>query len=404
MKNLVVILAAAGAGRRMGLGMNKAFLLLEGLPVIVHNLQQINRVAEVKRAIIVVRPDELTEGLEILQKYESAYFPNLSWQITAGGRERQDSVFNALCLVKDDEEFVAVHDGARPFATPDIFARVFAAAQKSGAAVAAVPVKDTTKLVDVEGRIITTLERSKLRAIQTPQIFRTQLLKRAYEMLQKENVDVTDDAGAVELLGYPVFVAEGAYTNNKITTPEDLIWAKALLQKGEIQPVIGDRNLRVRVGSGFDVHCLTAGRKLILCGVHIPCELGLAGHSDADVAVHALMDAMLGSVALGDIGQHFPDTDEKYKGADSLVLLRHVAQLLREKGWQVGNADITIIAQKPKLAAYRAKMQSNLAVVLELDKDAINVKATTTEMLGFTGRGEGIAAQAVVTVYRSPMQ
>ena len=181
--------------------MNKAFLLLEGLPVIVHNLHQVSQVAGVKRAIIVVRPDELAEGTAILQKYEATYFPELSWQIIAGGRERQDSVFNALCLVQDGEDFVAVHDGARPFATPDIFARVFEAAQISGAAVAGVPVKDTTKLIDAEGKVITTLERSKLRAIQTPQIFRTQLLKQAYEMLQREKIDVTDDAGAVELFG-----------------------------------------------------------------------------------------------------------------------------------------------------------------------------------------------------------
>ena len=165
-----------------------------------------------------------------------------------------------------------------------------------------------------------------------------------------------------------------------------------------------NRNPMRRVGSGFDVHRLAAERKLILCGVHVPYELGLAGHSDADVAVHALMDAMLGAVALGDIGQHFPDTDEKYKGADSMVLLQQVIKLLEEKGWQVGNADITIIAQKPKLAAYREQMQNNIAAVLKIDKDAINVKATTTEQLGFTGRGEGIAAQAVVTVCRLPQQ
>lgn len=401
MKKLVVILAAAGLGRRMGLGMNKAFLLLEGLPIIVHNLHQISKVPEVERAIIVVGPDELTEGTAILQKFENTYFPHLKWQITTGGRERQDSVFNALCLVGEDEEFVAVHDGARPFATPGIFASVFAAAQKSGAAVAGVPVKDTTKFINAEGQVITTLERSKLRAIQTPQIFRTQLLKQAYEKLRREKIEVTDDASAVELLGQPVVVAEGAYSNNKITTPEDLVWAKALLRKGEKSSVSDVRKPTMRVGSGFDVHCLVAERELILCGVQVPCELGLAGHSDADVAVHALMDAMLGAVALGDIGQHFPDTDEKYKNADSMILLRHVAKLLQEKGWQVGNADITIIAQKPKLAAYREQMQSNLTAALQLDKNAVNVKATTTEKLGFTGRGEGIAAQAVVTVLRT---
>ena len=400
MEKIVVILAAAGSGRRMGLGMNKAFLLLEGLPVIVHNLRQVSQAKGVKRVIVVVRPDEVAEAAAILRKYAPVCFSELSWQIIAGGKERQNSVFNALCLVQDDEDFVAVHDAARPFATPDIFARVFAAAQINGAAVAGVPVKDTTKLIDAEGKVLTTLERSKLRAVQTPQIFRTQLLKQAYKMLQKEKIEVTDDAGAVELLGQPVVVAEGSYTNNKITTPEDLVWAKALLHKGEDNPVNEERNIPMRVGSGFDVHCLAAERKLILCGVQIPYELGLAGHSDADVAVHALMDAMLGAVALGDIGQHFPDTDEKYKGADSMLLLRHVTQLLLEKGWQVGNADITIIAQKPKLAAYREQMQNNIAAVLKIDKDAINVKATTTERLGFTGRGEGIAAQAVVTVFQ----
>ncbi|MGL5207146.1 MAG: 2-C-methyl-D-erythritol 4-phosphate cytidylyltransferase [Acidaminococcaceae bacterium] len=399
MKKLVVIVAAAGAGRRMGLGMNKAFLLLAGVPIIVHNLHQVSQVPEVERVIVVVGPGELAAAKTILQKYAAVYFPHLNWQITGGGRERQDSVFNALCLVHD-EEFVAVHDGARPFATPDVFTCVFSAAQKSGAAVAGVPVKDTTKIIDAEGKVITTLERSKLRAIQTPQIFRTQLLKQAYEMLRRKKIEVTDDAGAVELLGHPVIVAEGAYTNNKITTPEDLVWAEALLHKGEESSVSDDRKQTIRVGSGFDVHCFAPARKLILCGVQVPYELGLAGHSDADVAVHALMDAMLGAVALGDIGQHFPDTDESYKGADSIVLLRHVKKLLAEKGWQVGNADITIIAQKPKLAVYREQMQSNLADALRLGKDAVNVKATTTEQLGFTGRGEGIAAQAVVTVCR----
>ena len=162
--------------------------------------------------------------------------------------------------------------------------------------------------------------------------------------------------------------------------------------------------MNIRVGFGYDVHKQVADRELWLGGIKLESSFGLLGHSDADVAVHALMDAMLGAVALGDIGQHFPDTDEKYKNADSMILLRHVARLLQEKGWQVGNADITIIAQKPKLAAYREQMQSNLAEVLQLDKDAVNVKATTTEQLGFTGRGEGIAAQAVITVCRLPQQ
>lgn len=401
MEKMIVILAAAGSGRRMGLGMNKAFLLLEGVPVIAHNLRQVSGVPEVERVIVVVRPDEVEEGTAIIKKYQHEYYPDLRWELTAGGNERQDSVANALDIIKETEGYVAVHDGARPFATPDVFDRVFAAAKNSGAAVAGVPVKDTTKVVAASGKVLETLERSKLRAIQTPQIFRLSLLREAYEKLRKENLQVTDDAGAVELLGADVVVAEGSYTNNKITTPDDLVWARALLHRGEYKDLKQDiMRPSIRVGSGFDVHRLAAGRKLILCGVEIPYELGLDGHSDADVAVHALMDAMLGAVCLGDIGEHFPDTDMAYKGADSMKLLRHVAGLLAAKGWRVGNADITIIAQKPKLAAYRQQMVKNIAEVLNLEFDAINVKATTTEQLGFTGRGEGIASQVLVTVYR----
>ena len=401
MEKMIVILAAAGSGRRMGLGMNKAFLLLEGVPVIAHNLRQVSGVPEVERVIVVVRPDEVEEGTAIIKKYQHEYYPDLRWELTAGGNERQDSVANALDIIKETEGYVAVHDGARPFATPDVFDRVFAAAKNSGAAVAGVPVKDTTKVVAASGKVLETLERSKLRAIQTPQIFRLSLLREAYEKLRKENLQVTDDAGAVELLGADVVVAEGSYTNNKITTPDDLVWARALLHRGEDKESKQDiMRPSIRVGSGFDVHRLTAGRKLILCGVEIPYELGLDGHSDADVAVHALMDAMLGAVSLGDIGEHFPDTDMAYKGADSMKLLRHVVGLLAAKGWRVGNADITIIAQKPKLAAYRQQMVKNIAEVLNLEFDAINVKATTTEQLGFTGRGEGIASQVLVTVYR----
>ena len=401
MEKMIVILAAAGSGRRMGLGMNKAFLLLEGVPVIAHNLRQVSGVPEVERVIVVVRPDEVEEGTASIKKYQHEYYPDLRWELTAGGNERQDSVANALDIIKETEGYVAVHDGARPFATPDVFDRVFAAAKNSGAAVAGVPVKDTTKVVAASGKVLETLERSKLRAIQTPQIFRLSLLREAYEKLRKENLQVTDDAGAVELLGADVVVAEGSYTNNKITTPDDLVWARALLHRGEGKDLKQDiMRSAIRVGSGFDVHRLTVGRKLILCGVEIPYELGLDGHSDADVAVHALMDAMLGAVCLGDIGEHFPDTDMAYKGADSMKLLRHVAGLLAAKGWRVGNADITIIAQKPKLAAYRQQMVKNIAEVLNLEFDAINVKATTTEQLGFTGRGEGIASQVLVTVYR----
>ena len=209
----------------------------------------------------------------------------------------------------------------------------------------------------------------------------TELIKRAFEKAYTDNYYGTDDAVLVERLGKEVSIARGSYSNIKITTREDL-------------------PLNVRVGMGYDVHKLTEERKLILCGVNIPFEKGLLGHSDADVAVHALMDAMLGAAAMGDIGRHFPDTDERYKGISSIILLKKVKELIDQEGYTVGNVDITIMAQKPKLAPYIEEMRKNVAGVLKLEIGDVNVKATTTEKLGFVGREEGIAAEAVCIINR----
>ena len=208
------------------------------------------------------------------------------------------------------------------------------------------------------------------------------------------------DASLVERLGVKVAVALGSYENIKITTPEDLLLAEKICADRGMTMMQSLKMPQFRVGSGYDVHRLTQNRKLILCGVEVPYEQGLDGHSDADVAVHALMDALLGAVALGDIGKHFPDTDDRFKGADSMKLLEHVLVLLKERCWRVNNADVTIIAQKPKLAGYIPAMRDNLAKTMGLEADAVNVKATTTEKLGFTGRGEGIAAEAVVSLIK----
>ena len=397
MDKLIVVLAAAGLGKRLGLGKNKAFVFLGKAPIMAYNLKGLNNLENLDRVIVVVGQNEIEEATELLTKFEQEYFPNVKWTVVAGGAERQDSVMNALGAIEETEGFVAVHDGARPFADKDVFLRVLEAAKKTGAAIAAVPVKDTIKTVNKEERVIETPNRSALRAVQTPQIFSIGLLKTAYANIRQKGITVTDDAGAVETLGVEVAVAEGSYENNKITTPEDLVWAEALLKKkGEIPTME-----TIRVGSGFDVHKLGPNRKLIICGVKVPYELGLIGHSDADVGTHALMDAMLGALGLGDIGKHFPDTDETYKDANSIKLLEHVVKLLEEKDWQVGNADVTIIAQMPKMAPFREEMENILAATLKIAKDRINVKATTTEQLGFPGRGEGIAAQAMVTLVRS---
>lgn len=219
--------------------------------------------------------------------------------------------------------------------------------------------------------------------------------------MRQQPGNVTDDASLVEQLGLPVTVAEGSYENIKITTPEDLVLAEklcksrglAMTEKNSVWP-------QFRVGSGFDVHKLVAERKLILCGIEVPYELGLLGHSDADVALHALMDALLGAAGMGDIGKHFPDTAMEFKDADSMVLLRQVLTLLHKQGWQVNNADVTIMAQKPKLAGYIPQMAANIAREMQVDVSAVNVKATTTEKLGFVGRGEGMASEAVVSIIK----
>lgn len=398
MDKLTVIVAAAGAGKRLGLGKNKAFAEVGGLPLLVQCLRMVNNTGMAHKTIVAVGADEVAMTEALLKDYHG-YFSGLQTTVVAGGAERTDSVKNALALA-GSEGWIAVHDGARPFAGTEVFERTLQAAQQTGAAIAAVPVKNTIKVVDAEGFVVNTPQRSSLMAVQTPQIFKAQLLQRAYSDENLKGAAVTDDASLVERLGVKVAVALGSYENIKITTPEDLLLAEKICADRGMTMMQSLKMPQFRVGSGYDVHRLTRDRKLILCGVEVPYELGLDGHSDADVAVHALMDALLGAAALGDIGKHFPDTDDRFKGADSMKLLEHVLALLKERCWSVNNADVTIIAQKPKLAGYIPAMRDNLAKAMGLEADAVNVKATTTEKLGFTGRGEGIAAEAVVSLIK----
>ena len=398
MDKLTVIVAAAGAGKRLGLGKNKAFAEVGGLPLLVQCLRMVNDTGMAHKTIVAVGADEVAMTEALLKDYHE-YFAGLQTTVVAGGAERTDSVKNALALA-GSEGWIAVHDGARPFAGTEVFERTLQAAQQTGAAIAAVPVKNTIKVVDADGFVVNTPQRSSLMAVQTPQIFKAQLLQCAYSDDNLKGAAVTDDASLVERLGVKVAVALGSYENIKITTPEDLLLAEKICADRGMTMMQNLKMPQFRVGSGYDVHRLTQNRKLILCGVEVPYELGLDGHSDADVAVHALMDALLGAAALGDIGKHFPDTDDRFKGADSMKLLEHVLTLLKERCWRVNNADVTIIAQKPKLAGYIPAMRDNLAKAMGLEADAVNVKATTTEKLGFTGRGEGIAAEAVVSLIK----
>ena len=348
---------------------------------------------------MVARP-ELFEQLEgWKQEYHLPDF-----RLTAGGDTRQQSVLNGVGCLSGQVEYVVIHDGARPFADRQLIDRCLQSAVEHQVATAAVPVKDTIKQAADDGSIAATPDRSRLYLTQTPQIFNAQLYRRAAEQAQAEGLDFTDDCQLMEHLGHRVWLAQGDYRNIKITTPEDIVIAQAIAESMEGEaPRMEQEKQRMplmRIGHGYDVHRLVEGRKLILGGVEIPWQKGLLGHSDADVLVHAVMDAILGAAALGDIGKHFPDTDPNYAGADSMLLLREVVRLVEEQGYQIGNLDCTVIAQQPKLKEYIPQMQERIAAVCKVQPNQVNVKATTEEKLGFTGTGEGMSAHCVCLLTR----
>jgi 2-C-methyl-D-erythritol 4-phosphate cytidylyltransferase/2-C-methyl-D-erythritol 2,4-cyclodiphosphate synthase len=315
--------------------------------------------------------------------------------IVAGGERRQDSVAVGLAALPEQTEIVVIHDGARPLANAELFDRCVQAATESGAAIAAIPVADTLKRVD--GQVIRgTVDRSGLWAAQTPQAFRLETLRRALAASAGE--DVTDEARLCEAVGIPVTVVPASLANLKVTHPEDIAVADALLRAQQALPAPG----QTRVGIGYDSHRFAVGRRLVLGGVAIPHDRGLEGHSDADVLLHAIADAILGAAALGDIGQHFPPTDERFRDADSQDLLREVVQLVRDAGWASVNVDATILAEAPRIAPHVTAMRSRIAACLGIEVDAVGVKATTNEGMGAIGRGEGIAALATATLVPVP--
>jgi 2-C-methyl-D-erythritol 2,4-cyclodiphosphate synthase/2-C-methyl-D-erythritol 4-phosphate cytidylyltransferase len=319
------------------------------------------------------------------------------YRVIPGGGLRQDSVLAGLKTLPPEVEIVVVHDGVRPFVPVSLIESCLQEAEKSGAAMAAVPVKDTLKSVSAENVIKHTINRTGVWQAQTPQVFRKSLLLEAYSRAaQKKDFVATDEAGLLELVGHPVKVVEGTETNIKITRQEDLILAKAILMERENGGKTREGVSQYCSGYGYDAHRLVKGRPLILGGEKIKHDKGLLGHSDADVLTHAFCDALLGAAGAGDIGTHFPDTDQKFKDMSSLKILADVAALIANKGFVLQNADITIVAQKPRLAPYFESMKENLAAACMVDPGRINLKATTTEQMGFEGREEGMSAHAVV--------
>lgn len=372
-KKIGVVIAAAGKGSRMEMDIPKQFLKVSGKPVIVKTFQAFADCDLVDNIYVVTDEKYMKWCRNLMVPYLTNRQLNKFTGIVSGGEQRQDSIYRALQAIDNQKigiDYILIHDGARPFVSQRIIEHTIAASVQNDAAIVCVRTKDTIRTKTE------TLNRDELMAVQTPQGFRYDTLKAAYKKAYEDGFYGTDDASLVEKLGVcPVFV-EGSYANIKITTREDL-------------PV------ETRIGKGFDVHKLVDDRKCILGGVEIPYKKGLLGHSDADVLLHAIMDAILGAAAMGDIGRHFPDTDEKYKGANSLELLEQVGYMVREQGYSISNIDATVVCERPKILPYVEQMIEKIAKTLTIDKGQINIKGTTTEKLGFTGRKEGIAAEAV---------
>ena len=345
-------------------GINKQFAEVGGIPVIVKSALAFEECPDISGIIIAARECDADRIRELCDRYGITKLR----AVAVGGATRTASARNAFSL-SENADIIMIHDGARPFVSRSLIARVIEAAAGHGGAIPALPVTDTVKFIDPKGFSAGTPDRAALRRVQTPQAFRRDI----YAEMMLSGKEATDDAGLAELLGYKVMLVEGDQQNIKITTPDDLPKEEKML----------------RIGHGYDVHRLAENRELIIGGVHIPYELGLLGHSDADVLVHAIMDAMLGALALGDIGKHFPDTDERWRGADSIELLKQVNAMLRERGFAVSNLDCTITAEKPKLAKYITEMRTNIAAALGIPPDAVSVKATTEEGLGLAGAGIG---------------
>jgi 2-C-methyl-D-erythritol 4-phosphate cytidylyltransferase/2-C-methyl-D-erythritol 2,4-cyclodiphosphate synthase len=374
----VALIVAAGRGHRFGGEMPKQYTQLDGAPVLRHTVMAFLSQPKIDHVRVVIHPDDMdlyeaaTEGLGL----KTPIF---------GGEERQDSVRLGLQQIADDApDFVLIHDGARPYISADVISRVLDALGSAAGAIPTLPLTDTIKRV-IDGKIVATEDRFELWRAQTPQGFRYSDILNAHLKLTGQSL--TDDAAICEAVGLNVVRVDGDDTNVKITTLSDI----QASDNGEIFK-------ETRSGIGFDVHRFADGDHVVLCGVKIAHTHSLEGHSDADVALHALTDALLGAVGEDDIGHFFPPSDEQWRGVASDQFVSHAVKLIDSKGGRIVNVDITMMCEAPKVGPYRLLMRERVATILKISPSRVNVKATTTEKLGFTGRGEGIAAQAIANV------
>lgn len=380
------IILSAGTGSRMASDKTKQFIELFGKTVIERTVSAFDQSQYIDEIIIVLREEERDEFVDLFNSVKLT--KNVKFVI--GGASRAESAKNGFSAISSESEFVAIHDGARCLITSNMIDKVIEKAYQKGAATAVCALTDTVKKIDSSGKILSTLPRAEVFRAQTPQVFSRDIYSAAISQKNVAFDEITDDNMLVEMTGVDIYAVDLGPTNIKITTKDDLAVAKQILnERGETSVS------NLRIGHGYDVHKLIDGLELIIGGVHIPYNKKLLGHSDADVLVHAIMDSLLGAAALGDIGKHFPDTDESYRNISSLCLLTKVAQMIREKGYKVSNLDATLIMQKPKISTYVDEMITNIADCLGVAKECVNVKATTEEHLGFTGREEGVSAHSV---------
>lgn len=387
MAEVAAVVVAAGRGERAGGDVPKQFWRIGGETVLARALSMLVEAPLVELVQPVIRPEDrmLYDGASAKMNSAKLLPP------VAGGATRQASVHAGLeALAARAPHIVLIHDAARPFASPTLFSRAVAAAEKTGAAIPGLPVSDTIKSVDAQGFVGETLKRNTLRAIQTPQAFTFGALLEAHRRAAREGRDdFTDDAALAEWAGMTVSVFEGEAGNIKLTSPDDFARAEALRMAA-----LGD----LRTGTGIDVHAFGPGDHVMIGGVRIPHGQALTGHSDADVGLHALTDALLGALADGDIGAHFPPSDPQWKGASSDRFLAFAVERVQARGGIVAHLDLTIVCESPKIGPHRDAMRGNIARIAGIDVSRVAVKATTSEKLGFTGRGEGIAAYATATV------
>ncbi len=373
------LIVAAGRGTRAGFARPKQYQALGGQPVLRRTIAPFAKHDGVGVVQVVIHPDDeevyanATAGLDLAPH-------------ALGGATRQKSVFNGLQALAGSADRVLIHDAARPFVSPALISRVIDGLNEAAGAIPVLPISDTVKRIEGT-QIGATVDRSNLVRAQTPQGFRFDEILSAHRAVAGESL--TDDAAVAEHAGLKLLTVPGEERNFKITDAGDLLRAEAVLA--------GDRP-DVRVGSGFDVHRFAPGSSIMLCGIEVPHDFGLEGHSDADVGLHALTDAILGALGAGDIGMHFPPSDPKWAKADSAAFIQHAAKLVAERDGMIAHLDLTLICERPKIGPHREAMVKRIAEILSIDPSRVSVKATTTEGLGFTGRREGIAGTASATI------